>query len=150
MKLLNDAPVEALPMFVIVEESVIAVPIVPVVGVIPPAVRLGSDTGAAHVDPFHDVPLGQLTTRDRVTDVAEPPDPVHVTDCVKVPGVFIAPVPAPGFEVPPRSPFQIPVPEQLVALVELKETLEDCPTVILAGEKELRVTVGAGRATTLW
>ena len=56
--------------------------------------------------------------------------------------MFIAPVEALVAEVPPRLPFQIPVPEQEVAFVELKEMVDDWPAVIVMGENCWRVTVG--------
>lgn len=87
--------------------------------------------------------VGAPTVRDRVTEVADPPEPEHVTDCVYVPAVFMGPVLDPGLDVPPRSPFQKPEPEQESALVELNDMEEDCPTVMEEGLNALRVTVGA-------
>ena len=51
-------------------------------------------------------------------------------------------------DVIPRFPFQIPERVQEVAFVELKEMVDDCPAVMVDGEKGWRVTVG-GRTPSM-
>jgi hypothetical protein len=60
MKLLKEAPVDALPMLLIVDEKVVAAPAVAETGETAPAVRSGEDA-AAHVVPFHEVPAAHVT-----------------------------------------------------------------------------------------
>lgn len=83
----------------------------------------------------------EFTVRDLVPDVPDPLGPVHVTDCVYVPGVSIKPVETEVLLVPPKSPLTIPDPEQAVAFVELYENVEEFPASIVDGENGLSVAV---------
>jgi hypothetical protein len=74
-----------------------------------------------------------VTVSVRVAEVACPPLPVQVIVCVYVPAlipdgyIFAVLFPPVGVYVPPKLPFQIPVPVQEFAFVEVNETMECCP-----------------------